>query len=74
MRNSQNKTAEVFKINGDWTKQSKELKNKFSELTDEDLKIELGKEDEMLNRVETRLNKNREEVINLIKKGEPKKV
>ena len=74
MENSQNKTAETFKITGNWANQSKELKGKFSQLTDEDLKFETGKEHELLKRVETRLNKNREEVINIIKKGQPKTV
>ncbi len=69
-----NKTAETFKITGNWEKQSKELKNKFSQLTDSDLKFEPGKENELLKKVETRLNKNREEVINIIKKAELKVV
>ena len=74
MENSQNKTTEAFKITGNWANQSKELIGKFSQLTDEDLKFETGKENELLKRVETRLNKNREEVINIIKKGQPKTV
>ena len=74
MENSQNKTAEAFKITGSWSNQSKELKGKFPQLTDEDLKFETGKENELLKRVETRLNKNREEVINIIKKGQPKTI
>jgi hypothetical protein len=36
-------------------------------LTESDLKLESGKEEEMLARVGTRLNKKREEVIGLIK-------
>lgn len=74
MENSKNKSTEAFKITGNWANQSKELKNKFSQLTDEDLKFEAGKENDLLNRVETRLNKKREEVINIIKKGQPKAV
>jgi hypothetical protein len=74
MENSTNKTAESFKIKGNWATQSKELKGKFSQLTDEDLKFETGKENDLLKRVETRLNKNREEVINIIKKGQPQTV
>jgi hypothetical protein len=74
MENSTNKTAESFKIKGNWATQSKELKGKFSQLTDEDLKFEPGKENDLLKRVETRLNKKREEVINIIKKGQPKTV
>lgn len=62
---------ENFKVTGDWTKQSKALREKYSQLTDSDLKFEAGKENELLKRMETRLNKNRNEVINIIKKGQP---
>lgn len=54
-----------FKIIGNWAKQSSELKDQFSALTDADLKFEPGKENELLTRVENRLDKNREEVIEL---------
>jgi hypothetical protein len=67
--NSDKKT-ESFKISGNWAKQSELLKDKFSQLTDSDLKFEPGKENELLQRVETRLNKKREEVINIINKCE----
>lgn len=63
-------SGENFKITGDWTAQSKTLKEKFAQLTDADLKFEPGKEQELLSRVETRLNKKRDEVINIIKKGQ----
>lgn len=66
------KTLGSFKISGNWTQQSKILQQKFSQLTDEDVKFEEGKEDELLKRVQTRLNKGREEVINIIHKGAPK--
>jgi len=62
------KKAETFKITGNWTKQATELKEKYSQLTDADLKFEAGKENELLGRVETKLNKKREEVINIINK------
>lgn len=68
------KSNEPFKITGNWDKQSKQLKEKFSQLTDSDLKFEAGKENELLTRMETRLNKKREEVISIIKKGQPEKV
>lgn len=74
MENSNKKAEESFKITGNWETQSKELKSKFSQLTDADLKFETGKENDLLKRVETRLNKKREEVINIIKKGQPKVV
>lgn len=68
--NDQNteKKAETFKITGDWTKQATQLKEKYTQLTDSDLKFEAGKENELLGRVETKLNKKREEVINIINK------
>jgi hypothetical protein len=43
-------------------------------LTDADLKFETGKEEDLLKRIETRLNKKRDEVINNIRKGQPVKV
>jgi uncharacterized protein YjbJ (UPF0337 family) len=70
MENTQKKTTESFKMAGNWNEQSKELKTRFSQLTDSDLKFETGKENELLQRIETRLNKNREEVIKLISKGQ----
>lgn len=63
------KMPDVFKVTGDWGSQSKKLKEKFTQLTDEDLVFEAGKENEMLSRVEARLHKNREEVIGIIRKG-----
>ncbi len=67
--NSNRNDGELFKITGDWGEQSKVLKEKFSQLTDSDLKFEAGKENELLERVGTRLNKKSEEVMNIIKKA-----
>ena len=71
MESKANKETEVFKIFGDWKRQADKLKNKFPQLTDSDLKFESGRENDLLKRVEERLNKKREEVINIIKKGQP---
>ena len=65
------KINQPFKIVGNWDVQSKKLKEKFPQLTVEDLKYEAGKEVELLTRMETRLKKERQEVISIIKKGEP---
>ena len=70
MENTKHKNSEAFKITGNWNDQSKHLKEKFTQLTDADLKFETGKENDLLKRVETRLNKNRQEVIDIIKKGQ----
>jgi uncharacterized protein YjbJ (UPF0337 family) len=70
---NQIKVNEAFKINGNWADQSKQLKAKYSQLTDSDLKLESGKENEMLGRIQSRLNKKRDEVINIIQKNQAEK-
>jgi hypothetical protein len=50
-------TSELFKVTGSWELQSIAHKIKFPKLTDTDLKFETGKENELLTRIETRLNK-----------------
>jgi phage anti-repressor protein len=67
MDTNHNKDDKSFKIPGNWNVQSKQLKEKFSTLTDYDLKLEEGKEKEMLERIGNRLRKNREEVLSIIK-------
>jgi hypothetical protein len=57
-----------IKIKEDWHKQSEKLQKKFSQLTNEDLQFESGKEDDLLDRIGSRLLKSREEVIGIIKK------
>jgi uncharacterized protein YjbJ (UPF0337 family) len=73
METRENKTAETFKVSGNWEAQSKQLKSKFSQLTDSDLKFETGKESELLGRIQTKLKKNRQEVIDIIQKGQSEK-
>ncbi|MGM0580866.1 MAG: hypothetical protein ACQETL_09315 [Bacteroidota bacterium] len=73
MNTNQVKSNDAFKITGNWDAQSKQLKSKYSQLTDSDLKFEEGKENELLGRVETRLNKKRDEVINIINKNQSEK-
>jgi uncharacterized protein YjbJ (UPF0337 family) len=72
MEHTPNKPSGAFKMTGNWDEQSKQLKSKFTQLTDDDLKFETGKENDLLKRVENRLHKNREEVINIIKTVQPK--
>ncbi|MBK6546808.1 MAG: hypothetical protein IPO78_09220 [Saprospiraceae bacterium] len=64
-------TAAPFKIIGNWDIQSKQLKKYYSQLTTADLKFEPGKEDELIGRMELRLNKSREDIIKIIRKGLP---
>jgi len=69
MKTAQQKTDEPFKITKDWTDTSKKMKQKFARLTDADLKLETGKEEDLLKRIGSRLNKKRQEVIDIIKEG-----
>ncbi len=65
------KNPGVFRITGDWKDQSNKLKIKYLKLTDEDLKFEVGNENALFKRIQDRLHKTREEVIAIIKKGQP---
>ncbi|MEX2484065.1 MAG: hypothetical protein WED10_05890 [Brumimicrobium sp.] len=67
-----NKSSDNFQMSGNWSDQSKNLKSKYSQLTDEDLKVESGKENEMIQRMETRLDMSRDEVIDILEKGQSK--
>ena len=60
-----------FKVTGDWNAQSKLIKANYASLTDNDLKFEPGKENELLTRMESRLGKKRPEVISIIRKYQP---
>jgi len=60
----------AFKMRGNWNNQSSQLKLKFPVLTDCDLLYENGEEKELLRRLEKKLNKNRIEVIELIKEAQ----
>ena len=64
----------AYKIVGNWDEQSKILKEKFPQLTEADLKFETGKEVELFGRLEQRLNKKRDEITSLLKKGQLEKV
>jgi len=63
-----NRYSSSFRIKGDWKFSAVQLKKTFHELTDADLLFERGRENELIVRLESRLNKTREEVISLIKK------
>jgi hypothetical protein len=71
MDTSQNQYIENFEMDGNWSLQSEVLKKLFPQLKDEDLRFEKGKIDELLSRLEVRLNKKRGEIITIIKKGQP---
>ncbi len=72
--NDQKNIADDFEMRGNWNDQSKVLKSRYVLLTDEDLKFEEGKEYELLLRIQTRLSKNMEDTIGVIKSVQPEKI
>jgi hypothetical protein len=67
MISTKTKVTEKFRITGDWALQAKWLKEKYSQLTDSDLKHEADRDDELLNRLQRRLCRNRDGIIEIIK-------
>ncbi|HJV19923.1 MAG TPA: hypothetical protein VJ552_08620 [Sediminibacterium sp.] len=61
-------TVVPFKVKGDWSIQAGKLKEKFPDLTDDDLKFETGKEADLLSKLGKRLNKNLEETTAILEK------
>jgi hypothetical protein len=58
-----------YHINGGWDIKAKALRLQFPLLTNEDVACVGGEEDEMLERVCTRLGRDREEMIGFINKA-----
>jgi len=59
-------TATPVLVTENWDEQKEKLKAKFSNLTDEDLDYEEGKRDEMLERVQIKIGKTRDELTAII--------
>lgn len=55
-------------LKGDWEVQKGKLKQKFAQLTDNDLLFVEGKKDEMLGKLQITLGKSKEELQKLIEK------
>ena len=51
-----------LEIKGNWNEVKGKLKQKYAQLTDDDLTFVEGKEEELLGRLQKRLGKNKEEV------------
>jgi uncharacterized protein YjbJ (UPF0337 family) len=52
----------TLQIKGSWNEIKGKLKQKYAELTDDDLTFAEGKEDELLGRLQQRLGKSKEEI------------
>jgi len=53
-------------LKGNWNETKGKLKQKFAMLTDDDLLLAEGKEDELLGRLQTKLGKSKEEIHKII--------
>ena len=60
------KMKNITELKGNWNEIKGKLKQKFSMLTDNDLLLVEGKQDEMLGRLQVRLGKTKEEIHKLI--------
>lgn len=52
-----------MRLSGAWNEIKGKAKQKYAELTDDDLMYEEGKEDEMLGKLQKKLGKTRDEVV-----------
>lgn len=57
-----------FEIKGNWNELKGKLKQKYGQLTDDDLVFAEGKEDELLGRLQQRLGMKKEEIRDSIAK------
>jgi uncharacterized protein YjbJ (UPF0337 family) len=55
-----------LKLRGNWNEIKGKIKQKYADLTDDDLKYDEGKDDELIGRIQKRAGKTKEEVISWI--------
>ncbi|WP_299819309.1 YtxH domain-containing protein [uncultured Pontibacter sp.] len=53
-------------MHGSWEDVKRLLRNNYEELTEDDLNYEQGSENELLSRLQTRLNKTKDEILKLL--------
>ena len=56
-----------LEIKGNWNEVKGKAKQQYADLTDDDLKYQEGQEDEMLGKVQKKLGKTRDEVVDWLK-------
>ena len=56
-----------LELKGKWNEMKGKVKQAHADLTDDDLKYEEGKDDELLGRLQQKLGKTRDEVIDWLK-------
>jgi len=56
-----------LEIKGNWNKMKGKVKQAYADLTDDDLKYEEGKDDELLGRLQTKTGKSKDELVKWLK-------
>ena len=56
----------IFEVQGTWNIAKGRLKQKFAQLTDDDLQFRVGKEDELIGRIQKRTGKARSEITRVV--------
>ncbi len=56
-----------LELKGRWNELKGKAKQQYAELTDDDLTYEEGKDDELFGRIQTRLGKTKDEVVEWIR-------
>lgn len=56
-----------LELKGKWNELKGKAKQQYADLTDDDLMYEEGKEDELVGRIQNKLGKTRDEVVDWIK-------
>ena len=60
------KKMNTTEVKGNWNEQKGKLKQKFANLTDDDLMFAEGKKDEMLGKLQIKLGKTKEELYKIM--------
>lgn len=55
-----------LKLKGDWNQTKGKIKQAYGDLTDDDLKYEEGKDDELVGRLQKKIGKTKDEVVKWI--------
>jgi uncharacterized protein YjbJ (UPF0337 family) len=58
--------SKILKLKGDWNEVKGKMKQEYAQLTDDDLKYDEGQDDELIGRVQKKIGKTKEQVIDWI--------
>ncbi|MGZ3920924.1 MAG: CsbD family protein [Bacteroidia bacterium] len=58
--------SKELKIRGNWNEIKGKIKQEYAVLNDDDLKYEEGKDDELVGRIQKKVGKTKDEIINWI--------